>query len=657
MTYQLRSRQIHLDFHTSPLIKDVAADFDAKEFARTMKRAHVNSVTVFAKCHHGLMYYNTKRPERHPGLKKNFDLLAAQIDALHREGIKAPIYISIMCDEHAAHLNPGWVCQKPDGTLTKWGGVFEPGWHILDMSSPYQEYLAEQTREILKLFKPVDGIFFDMCWDQISCSAYARAAMAKAGLDPSDEMDRWKHARTVSQAYMKRFHDMVKATSRDAGVFFNCGDLTHVATDVKFLAQVEIESLATGFWGHLYFPANIRYARRLGKECMGMTARFHGMWGDFGSIKPYAALECETAKMMAHGAKCSIGDQLHPRGTLDKASYELIGKTYKRMADREPWLEGARAAVDIGVFKAPAPPGNFPKSLIWDGSTRILTQIGAQFDVLTPADDLSNYRVLVLPDTIDVDAKLAARLRKYLKSGGKILASGFSGVGKDGATVTLPELGIDALGLSPYQNATYIRFGKRIDGDVPDTNHVMYEPGIRVRPKRGAQSLATVVEPYFDRAWNAFCSHKQTPDDRASSYSAAVLTKNTAYIPYPIFSAFAKHGNYPYRLLVRNLMRILLPDPLVKVQGPTGLEASVMRQKQRTIVHLLHYSPERRAENFDIIEDIIPLYQIPLSLRLPRPPKAVYCAPDRETLPFTWMDGRVEVLVPEVRGHEMIVFE
>ena len=111
----LRFRQIHLDFHTGPQIPDVGVDFDARDFARQMKRAHVDSVTVFAKCHHGHLYYETNRPERHPGLKKNVNLLEGQIEALHREGIRAPIYISIMCDEYTANTHPEWVCVEPDG--------------------------------------------------------------------------------------------------------------------------------------------------------------------------------------------------------------------------------------------------------------------------------------------------------------------------------------------------------------------------------------------------------------------------------------------------------------------------------------------------------------------------------------------------------------
>ena len=52
-------RQIHLDFHTSPMIGEIGAEFDAEEFAETLKKAHVNSINLFTKCHHGMFYYPT----------------------------------------------------------------------------------------------------------------------------------------------------------------------------------------------------------------------------------------------------------------------------------------------------------------------------------------------------------------------------------------------------------------------------------------------------------------------------------------------------------------------------------------------------------------------------------------------------------------------
>jgi hypothetical protein len=641
MKLSLPFRQIHLDFHTGPAIPDVGRDFNARAFARTMKRAHVNSVTVFAKCHHGHLYYNTKRPERHPGLKRGFDLLRRQVDALHDEGIRAPIYLSVQCDEYAANTHPEWVARKASSSQVKWGdNVFLPGWQIMDMTSPYQDFLAEQTTEVLRLFQPVDGIFFDMCWDQPSTTKFFIASMRRASLNPESGADREAHARQVALDYMRRFYRLVKASSRDATVFFNSRPLHNLAADIEFLTHTEIEALATGGWGYMYFPKNVRYVRTFPKPYMGMTARFHKSWADFGGLKPEAALEYETSQMMAHGAQCSIGDQLHPRGTLDRGAYELIGNVYSRVEEREPWLTGATAVAQIGLFQLPTSTTGTD-----EGATRLLTQLRHQFDVVSETSELEQYELLILPDAIPVSPALAKRLRAYLKQGGKLLATGTSGLSADGTKSLLPELGIKPAGMSPF-TTTYFRFN---DGD-----HVMYDRGVRVT---SPHTIVRIVEPYFERTWDHFSSHHQTPGDKLSRYAAATIRGNVGYISYPIFSSFATHGNYPYRLLVQKILNQLLPEPLLRVEAPTSTEATVMRQDRRTIVHLLNYCPERRTKTIDIIEDVVPVFHVPVSLKFAKRPKLVYLAPSREALIFTVRGNRVDVVVPEVRGHAMIVIE
>jgi hypothetical protein len=57
MPIKLSPRQVHLDFHTSEHIPGIAEDFSAASFAKTVKDAHISSMTVFARCHHGWLYY------------------------------------------------------------------------------------------------------------------------------------------------------------------------------------------------------------------------------------------------------------------------------------------------------------------------------------------------------------------------------------------------------------------------------------------------------------------------------------------------------------------------------------------------------------------------------------------------------------------------
>jgi hypothetical protein len=108
---ELRFRQIHLDFHTSEFIESVGSNFDPDEFAETLVKANVNSITCFARCHHGWLYFDTKAfPERkHSHLQK--ELIPRQIQACHQRGIRVPIYLTVQWDHYTAPRHPEWVAQ------------------------------------------------------------------------------------------------------------------------------------------------------------------------------------------------------------------------------------------------------------------------------------------------------------------------------------------------------------------------------------------------------------------------------------------------------------------------------------------------------------------------------------------------------------------
>ena len=90
---KLKTRQVHLDFHTSEHVPGVGHLYSKEQFQSALKIGHVNSITVFAKCHHSWSYYPTRFGRMHPGLK--FDLLGAQIGACHEIGVAAPVYLTV----------------------------------------------------------------------------------------------------------------------------------------------------------------------------------------------------------------------------------------------------------------------------------------------------------------------------------------------------------------------------------------------------------------------------------------------------------------------------------------------------------------------------------------------------------------------------------
>lgn len=180
-------RQVHLDFHTSPLIEDVASEFNAEEFVRTLKSAWVNSITCFAKCHHGMSYYPTKVGVIHPHLK--FDLLGEMIDACHRNNIRIPIYYSVCWNNHIGTAHPEWLQCDQRGRLAR-PSPYEPGWYTLCLNTPYVDYVAAQVKEILETYE-VDGLFFDTVRQiRPGCLCPScRKGMEELGLDISSSSD------------------------------------------------------------------------------------------------------------------------------------------------------------------------------------------------------------------------------------------------------------------------------------------------------------------------------------------------------------------------------------------------------------------------------------------------------------------------------------
>lgn len=674
----LRMRQIHLDFHTSAPIGDVGADWDAQAFVETLQRAHVNSITCFARCHHGYTYYMPTKFTIHPALK--FDLLGAQIAACHQAGIRAPIYVTVGWDELTSSRHPEWNVITPEGVRGS-SSPLAARWKDICFSTPYLDYVWEQVEELFALFgDEVDGFFFDIIHQRECVCPWCLAGMAKAGLNPEKQADRIAYGRQVEDAYRRRFAEGVRAHSARATIFHNAGHVGYAVRDtVDTFSHLELESLpSTGMWGYNHFPISVRYTRTLGKPLLGMTGKFHTAWGDFGSFKNQAALEYECFQMLANGAACSIGDQLHPRGRLSEPAYELIGRVYASVEAKEPWCIGAEAQADIAVFNVEAVGADDGRvDTAHSGVLRMLLEAHQQFDFVDERADWSKYRVLVFPDKVSFDAALTAKVKAYLAGGGKVIATYKSGLTPDGAGFALPEFGVELIGDAPY-SPDYARPAESLGAFRPeqwwlraygdrraylhDAEYVMYDRGLAVRPAEGAQSLAETWAPYFNRTWEHFCSHRQTPPDFNHKLDYPTITMNAAgnviYFAHPIFTGYRRQAVLWYKTLFLAALKKLLPDPLVLCEAPSTAQVSILRQpdKGRTIVHLLHYIPERRGLEFDTIEDVIPIYNIALAFKAP-PPQAVYLAPSGQKLPYAYADGYVKVNVPEVVGHQMVVAE
>ena len=66
-------------------------------------------------------------------------------------------------------------------------------------------------------------------------------------------------------------------------------------------------------------------------------------------LKNQAALEFECFRMLSYGYAVSIGDQLEPYGVLNPAAYQLIGKVFHQIKEREAWARPSKALVEAAL--------------------------------------------------------------------------------------------------------------------------------------------------------------------------------------------------------------------------------------------------------------------------------------------------------------------
>jgi hypothetical protein len=663
-------RQVHLDFHTSAQCADVGVDFDADQFVSTLKMGHVASINVFAKCHHGYSYYPTQVGTMHPNL--SLDLLGAQVDALHRAGIRCPIYVTIKWDDLAGIQHPEWICVKKDGTLNmrpptsgNWG------WTTLDVASGYGDYVLAQTAEILDCYD-VDGFWFDICFTAPNYSPWAQDQMRRAGVRLDDDAAVWRYAEAQDDIFYGRLSDLVRSKRPTATIFYNGTINPAMRKIVPHVTHLEVESLPTsgGVWGYLHFPIMGRQARTYGLEMVAMNGRFHKSWADFGGLKTRDQLDYECGTIVAAGAKISCGDQLHPRGVLDPAVYRLLGHSFGLIERLEPWLEGAQPAAEVAILalgqSGAADNGVGAPSPDVEGAAQLLLETGIQFDIVDAQADFSSYAALILPDAASLESSLQARLQTYLDNGGRLVLSGTAAL--DPANGEFQLAGVPARFIGPAPTIpSYLHPGLELatEGELAaDYDYVFYDQAYLVEPREAAVTHGEVRRALFTRTWEHFTSHQHAPVGESLTAPLVVQNEQVLYFAAPLFTGYRNHDYWAYRAMAQNALRAFLPQPLLKPLGPGWVEFTLHRQPAadghpaRRVVHVVAYHPRRTLQSVPHVDQSWPTADLGVSVRLDGVmPERVYLAPDRTPLAFKVEGEYARIALPPVGVHSGIVLE
>ena len=656
-------RQIHLDFHTAPEIPDVGRDFDGEHFARVLKNAGVDAINLFAKCHHGFVYYEgSKVGTPHPHLAR--DLFREQVDAVDAAGIIPVAYVTAGWEQRATHFHPEYRRLDGDGAvITVNGPERESGWREICFNTSYLDDLVAQIEEVGRMFPKIQGYWLDIVRQTPCHCPRCLDDMADGGLDPYDPKDQRKQAVKVRNLYLTRATEAAKRMG-DVTVFHNMGHLPRGEREIfDYFDHLEIESLPTGGWGYDHFPVSAAYAPQMGKPYLGMTGRFHTMWGEFGGLKHKNALRYEAMQMLAFGASVSIGDHLHPCGVIDEGVYEAIGAAYNESGAVREFVENTTPVANIAVFSAAARhiPGeaeegarDVPED---SGAVRVLLEGHYLFDVVDDESDLSNYKLVIFPDTIRFDDALTAKVQKYLEGSGKVLLSGDSGLDADGNEAL--DVGGERGERSPFE-PDFVALADGFAPDGFDTHLVRYGRSRRLTVTSGT-SMGDIHDPYHNRSGRVHCGHLHFPArPEPSGFCAGVVTDNTAVFAHDVFTSYVETGTVNLRHQIEAVIDHMLgEDKRLRANLPSYGRVTVRRQDNRDIIHVLAVPLALRGKFWDqpiqVVEDMPDVSGIWLDYKPCGAVASVTLQPQNNAIEAREKNGRIHVALPDFEGRQLVV--
>ncbi len=655
------TRQIHLDFHTSEAIDSIGFAFSKKQFQEALLAGHVNSINIFGKGHHSWCYYPTKAGSMHPGL--DFDLLGAQIEACHEIGVTAQVYFTIGWSANDALNHPEWTIVNRNGTnaykeMVKNLGPEDPfgwGWDLLMPEGPYLELILAQVEEIVSGYN-IDGMWFDIIpFSDTNFNAYSLHDMKEHGIDPNNDSAVMKRHVEKMKYFQEKTNELVKKYRPDASIYYNWS--THANTEraisilpykfYQYNTKHDLEDLPTAWGGYDIFPWRSKYFANTGKEIVAMSGKFHKSWGEFGGFKHRDALLYEAASMVAFGASCNFGDQLHPSGQMEMATYENIGYAYEYVEKIEDYGVGAKHLSETGVYLG-------KDHLSIEGTVKMLLEKQVNFNMVNTLEDWSGFETIIITST-GIAEKDVPKINQFMERGGKVLAMG-SGIFVDGK----PVIDIGATWLGPANfDVDYTLVGEELSEGLVVSPFLNYSPAVRVEPMQGTEVLAAIREPYFSRTLSHYCSHANTPYKLEDAAHPAVIRHgNVVYMAHDLDRQYYLHGARVHRDLFINALSLLRKNPLVETKMPSSGRINLLHQPEhnRYVVHLLYATPIQRGE-VSVIEDLVPLYNVPVEVNLGKEIKRAYQIPSGEALKMVKRGGRIKMVIPEFTCHTAIVLE
>jgi len=694
---------INLREGDEPRIEAEALVADAKRF----------NATAFCISGGGIVAFYQTRIDGHrisSGLGER-DLLAEVVPVAHREGLRVLARIDPSCAPKVmAERHPEWFSRDRDGRLCE---VSEH--YVTCPSGPYyRERMVEVVTEILTRH-PVDGIWNNAgkfgAWDTTVCYCEAcqrsfREASGEA-IPPEENWDdpvwrrfnEWRYRQIAD--WVRLMHRAIHAANPQA-IFISAVQL------MESLETIQIGGWDIDGWLDGQDVLTFECQRRntapwwpgLQAKYLASLAPDRPRWMTVSYFYPWwrlsATPEAENRAWIAQQFASGVSSWLHINGgyspLFDRRALPAMREVFARLARWEPYFDRARSVAEVAVVFSRYSQDNYGRSRpgprYFDavrGAYCALQEAHVAFDVLSDkfltAETLARYRVLVLPNAACLADATVEAIAAWVRDGGSLVCSFETGrYDETGERVERPALdallGARRTGVRRDLKSSYAKLEQRDDpllAGLGDTDLLPNDGALvelELDPIGARQVPLTLIPPVIAHSGATISIPEYSAIGGGTDIPIALRGVHgqgrVVYFANMIDALFHHYGFPDLGRVLANAVAWAAKMPLaLEVQAPDHVDLTHLRQRSadacRDLVHLINF-PVGKHLNTGWRHPgtaIRPVSGIRVSLRI-EPGlrlRAVRQATDDRPLEPRINGDRVEVVVPHLDDHEIVVFE
>lgn len=443
-------RRALLDIQISDWDPEFMTKFDPIAVADAYKDANLSGAMIYCKSHMGLNNWPAPTGPQHPGLGGR-DVIGPLVQALHDRDISVCAYTSLTWDYWAWENHPNWRTDTGLPPSAYWGRI-----GTVCMNSPeYRDYEASEIRALAAAY-PFDAIFIDMViWDGYCacehCEARYRQEEGRSIPDTIDwDSAEWVKFQRARERWSAEFCDLMRDAARAGrpGIpFYSNATLAFEGFMGRGFDSVRKDTFVGGdrYGGRedQMMATKLFAAIQPASPPEYITGRVNN-FAEHVDIKSESAMTQRALAAMVLNSALLITDCVNPDGTINRSLYEQMGRAYGRVAPFEPYLGGTHVE-QVGLYFSEWAQVDIlaePRSRTvrvreknthadaWLGAARALQRAHIPFGAVTryQLHDLDRFDVIVLPNLAVMSEEETVALRSYVERGGRLYASGHTGI-------------------------------------------------------------------------------------------------------------------------------------------------------------------------------------------------------------------------------------